>query len=311
MIEDDAAGTVKLNVGIINGSENGPVVALTGGMIGTHYPGINVCIRIYNEIDPSKLKGTIIIVPVMEVTGFQQGMDKSPMDGLGLNTVFPGDPEGTITRRIAYTVFKEIIKKSNYHLDLRGGDLAETILIFVYSFKTGNNEFDEITAAMTRVLGTGYYTVLPQGGPPDPLKSPRSGTLISEANNAGIHSVALIGSKGLGTCTEEDIQTCMTGAYNLFKHLKMIDGKPIVLEEPKEMEFAIQSVKAKEGGLLHLECKCGDVVPKGKILGKIINLEGKVIQELASPAEGVIDFTHPKHICRPGDPLTGVRRIMK
>jgi len=57
-IQDDPAGTYRMLVGIINGSDTGPVFCITGGMYGTQYPGINACIRIYNEMDPKVLRGT-------------------------------------------------------------------------------------------------------------------------------------------------------------------------------------------------------------------------------------------------------------
>ena len=69
-IEDYTAATVKLLIGIIKGSEEGPVLSITGGMYGTQYPGIDACIRTYNEIDPKRLKGSIITIPVIEMTGF-------------------------------------------------------------------------------------------------------------------------------------------------------------------------------------------------------------------------------------------------
>jgi predicted deacylase len=68
-IQDDDAGIVRILVGIANGSEPGPVVCITGGMYGTIFTGIDACIRIHNDLDPKRLKGTVITVPVMEMTG--------------------------------------------------------------------------------------------------------------------------------------------------------------------------------------------------------------------------------------------------
>ena len=304
-IEDSDTASVKLTVGIINGLEEGPVLCLTGGMMGTHYPGINACIRIFNEIEPKKLKGTLITTPVMNMPAFQRGMDGSPIDDLSLvasyaYSVFPGDPDGTITRRIAYVVFNEIIKKSQYHLDLRGGDLIENILIFVYSFETGNKSFDDVTKAMIKAMDIDYYVNVPEG----------RGSLVGEANKAGTHSIVLIGSKGLGTFDEEEVERCMNGLYNMLKHLKMISGKTETSLEPKQLKFDMQMIRAKQGGLLYLKCSCGDLVSKGQNLGCIKDLTGKVLQELLSPIDGVLDFTRPSHIIQPGNLIIGIRQIL-
>lgn len=300
VIQDDDVATVKLTVGIVNGSEEGPVLCVTGGMMGTHYPGINACIRVFNDLDPKKLRGTLIVIPVLEFTGFQKGIDRSSMDGLSLNSVFPGDPDSTITKRIAFVVFNEVIKRCKYHLDLRGGDLIENILFFIYSFETGDKNHDEVTMSLIRALGTEYYVNFPDG----------RGALVGEANKFGINSIALIGSRGLGTCEEEDIQRCLTGTNNLLKHLKMVDGNPETFIDPKQLEYEIKRIRAKHGGLLYLNCACGDIVKEGQMLGQIRNLKGEVLQELYSPADGVLDFTHPQHIQQPGNSVFGVRRVL-
>ena len=300
-IEDDTAATVKLLIGIIKGSEEGPVLSITGGMYGTQYPGIDACIRTYNEIDSEKLKGTVITIPVIEMTGFQKCMDKSSIDGLSPNSVFPGDPEGTITYRIAYTVFNEVIKKSDYHIDLRGGDLWENLHTFSISCETGNKNFDVKTSTLARILGTKYYLIIPY------IK----GSLIGEASKLGIASVILESSKGLGTYDEEDIQSCMKSIYNLLKHLNMIKGKPDIPYEPKKIEFKMHHIKAKHGGLLYLQCKYGEVASKGQKLGDIRNLKGEILQELIAPIDGIIHYTYPKHIKHPGDLILGMRRILE
>jgi predicted deacylase len=292
-VQDDDAGTVNLLVNVINGATDGPVVAVTGGMFGTQYAGIDACIRVYNEIDPKKLNGTLIIVPVMEMPAFQKGVDRSPIDGLTLRTSFPGDPNGTITRRIAHTIFNEIIKKVQYHLDLRGGDLEEAEDDFVFASETGNKDLDDENEAIAKVLGVKYYFI---------GTYPR-GNLDVEAGVIGVRSLTLLAYKGLGSFDEEDVEKCKRGTYNLLKHLKMMEGKPDIGHPPKKMlpRQHSQPVHAKQGGLLYLDVKYGDKVSKGQKLGEIRDLKGETLEVFTSNIDGIALATWPKHIKQPGE----------
>ncbi|MDG1996453.1 MAG: hypothetical protein P8J14_08165 [Emcibacteraceae bacterium] len=53
----------------------------------------------------------------------------SPRDGKSLNSVFPGNKDGSPTEILAHYVFNDLVMKSDYHIDLRGGDLAESHVV--------------------------------------------------------------------------------------------------------------------------------------------------------------------------------------
>jgi predicted deacylase len=300
-IQDDPAGNVDLLVGVINGIEKGPVVSITGGLYSTIYPGVDACIRLFNELDPIKLKGTVLVVPVVEITGFQKVMDKSPIDGLNPNTLFPGDPNGTISHRIAHTLFNEIILRSEYHLDLRGGDLWENLHTFSISSDLGDLDFDKKTEKLAKLLGPKYYLKIPN----------MKGSLIGEACKKGVYSIILEAAKGLATYEEEDIDINLKGIYNLLKSLKMVEGAVDVSDQPKTEEFKMYQIKAKVGGLLYLNNKYGEFASKGEKLGEIKNLKGEVLQELISPIDGIVHCTFPKHVKQPGDLIIGMRKIIE
>jgi predicted deacylase len=299
-IQDDAAGTVKLHVGIVNGAGEGPVFCVTGGMFGTQYGGIDAIIRIFNEIDPKKLKGTLITVPVIDMPSFQKGVDRSPIDNLALNSIFPGDPNGTVSRRIAHVVLNEIIKKSQYHLDIRGGDLSELLIDFMIGYTTGKEEFDSENIALAKVLRVKYYT----------MTSESRGMLVAEACKMGVNSVVLLAYKGVGTYEEKDIEKCRLAISNMMMHLKMLEGEPDIPYQPKELEFYMNRVDAKQGGLLYLDVEYGDLVTKGQKLGEIINLKGETLETLTAPDDGIVHAVFPKHIKQPGELILTVRRFI-
>jgi predicted deacylase len=87
--------TVDLPVGIIHGSKPGPVFALTAGVHGCEYAGIEACTRIFREVAPENLSGTIRFCFLVNPPAFQnQTPFVNPLDGVNPNRVFPGMAEG-------------------------------------------------------------------------------------------------------------------------------------------------------------------------------------------------------------------------
>jgi hypothetical protein len=61
----------SIPVGIINGSDSGPVLCVLAGHHGLEYAGIEAVMRTYRKVDPKELKGALITVPVVNLLGFQ------------------------------------------------------------------------------------------------------------------------------------------------------------------------------------------------------------------------------------------------
>ena len=90
---------------VICGVKDGPTILITAGIHSAEYVGIQAAMELAKEFQPEELKGNVIIVPLVNVSGFEhRTMSLVYEDGKNLNRVFPGDPEGTAADRIAYTI---------------------------------------------------------------------------------------------------------------------------------------------------------------------------------------------------------------
>ncbi|MBC8223568.1 succinylglutamate desuccinylase/aspartoacylase family protein, partial [Candidatus Bathyarchaeota archaeon] len=232
---DNLAAKVEMPVGVVNGGEPGPTLIVTGGLYPTEYCGVEAASRLYRLIEPEGLKGRFITVPVVNMPVFRfrtrwlnLRSSVTPFDGLNINAVFPGDPNGTPTRAVAHTLF-QLVKEADYHVDFRGGDLPESHLDHTIYLKIGK-PIDETSEAMAEAFGLRY--VLP-GTPEIGHTSP--GTLIYEAVAAGTASI--ISEAGLGYRTqplEEFVMAHVDGTVNLLKHFGMLEGE---LKKPEWQRF--------------------------------------------------------------------------
>jgi len=299
------AAKIDMPVCVINGSSDGPTFAVTGGLFPTEYAGVEAAARLYQLIDPEDLSGRLVIVPAVNLPclqfrtpWFNLTQSISPMDGLSINSVFPGDPQGTVTRVVAHKLFNEIVLKSNYHVDLRGGDLNESHLVHTIYAIIGK-DIDKTCEEMAKVVGFEY--VLP--GTPE-IGHTGKGTLIYEAVTRGVPSI--ITESGLGYRTqpsEDEITPHVEGVKNLLKHLGMIEGKPIRPKNQRFLDMAWQRVRAPVAGTFHAIADQGDIVKEGQLLGRITDIDGSELSRIVSPVDGVVHDMYPRRLVYSGDGL--------
>lgn len=287
---------LQLPVIVINGLKDGPTLCLTAGVHACEYSGIETIMRLFAQLNPRELSGAIIAVPVVNVPGFQaRSAYINPIDGLNLNRVFPGDPEGSMSYIIADTLFKETVLKANCLIDLHGGDLPEENIDFVIVEKTGNEEVDKVSEAIGKAFNSEYMWVK---GAERGLKI--VGSLCGAANKAGIPG-AVPEAGHSGKVQELSVKFLLNGTLNAMKYLKMLKGSP-VMREPKIIK-AQHVVKAGSAGFFRPFKNLGDVVSKGEVIGHIKNVFGEVIEEVKSPVKGVFDFLMFHASVLPGNAL--------
>ena len=109
---------IKLPVTLICGKSEGDTVLITAGVHCAEYVGIETAIELSREINPKNISGNIIIIPLINRSGFEhRTMSIVYEDGKNLNRVFPGNAEGSVSERIAYFMEKELFSKIDYYID--------------------------------------------------------------------------------------------------------------------------------------------------------------------------------------------------
>ena len=126
----------RLPMWLINGSADarsgdGPTLVVTGGVHAAEYASIAAALDLGRSVDPQGLRGRVIVVPVINMPAFTaRSIYVCPLDGRNLNRVFPGDAHGTASEQIADWVFRNVISRADYYVDLHGGDLIEALVPF-------------------------------------------------------------------------------------------------------------------------------------------------------------------------------------
>jgi len=293
-VGDRAASRVEVPFTVIRGSSDGPTLCITAGVHGTEYGGIGAAIRLSSQVEPKELRGTLIIVPIVNVPGFEARTYVCPIDDVNIQGSFPGKTDGTIAHLISYAVFKEFISKSNYYLDLHGEHIHESSTGWAAFFETGNEEIDAQSEQMAKALGFEYIWRTTKAGPMPKGTSWRIGP------ENGIPTALAEPGGSSDRFLPEVASTMCERLLNVMRHLRMIKEEARATERQKTVAHFVP-LTVRQGGLFHVHVKPGDVVSRDDVIGEVMNLQGEIIETVRSPTEGVVLTLFHNAVVNPGD----------
>ena len=307
-VMDNDAVRIDMPIGTVNGANDGPTLIVTGGLFATEYSGVEAASRMYRDFDPDDISGRVIIIPVitMDAFRFRSPMFKltsgvSPMDGKSLNSVFPGNPNGSPTEVVADFLFKNLIAQSNYHIDLRGGDLAESHVIHSIHPNNAADEVNRVSREMAIACGFEYFQA----------RDVDARSLVYEASQIGIPSIITQCGLGYKVQPEESfINSHILAVTNNMKYLNMIAGEPEIPARQREFTLGFDQLRATTCGVFQGIADQGDLISKGELLGRVTALDGSVLEELHSPIDGVVHELLVRRVVFQGDLLYNLVQLI-
>ena len=200
-VADRVDGAINIPIVILNGVSPGPRLWVIGGVHGDEYVGPVAIGRITRKIDPQKLKGTVVAIPVANPPAWEARTYRTPIDDVNLFSAYPGDSAGSVTQRIANAIFTELQSKADYVVDLHSDftlQMAGPCVLF-----GGEGEKGKAAEDLAKSFG---YEVLVR------YKIP--GTLLEEATSRGIPAVTTE-TGGEGRVQEDDVALYVNGVSNV------------------------------------------------------------------------------------------------
>ncbi len=299
----DGQGT-RIPMTLIRGAAKGKVVAFVAGVHGYEYPPILALYRLKGMIDPSTLKGTIVLVHIANPPSFRKRtIYYGPTDGKNLNRVFPGDPKGTLSQRIAYVLTKEVIGASDVVVDMHCGDGNEALIPYTYWMIGPDKALNEATRDLALAFGIPAI-IIDDTRTQDPADSKYFGNTAILRGKAAITTEA----GALGGTDEASVLMNVGGALNVLRHLGMVPGIP----EPAPVPVWIDKyevVESPQDGLFYPCVETGHYVAKGQRIGRVTDDLGTVRAEMTAPFSGIVLYIVGTPPAVKGEPLFEVGRI--
>jgi predicted deacylase len=296
-IAQKPAFDLELPMTVINGAESGPTLSITAGVHACEYAGVVTCMRLGKEIDPQALKGTLVLIPVVNIPAFETRTPfVNPLDGQNVNRVFPGKKYGTVSEQIAYTIHHDIIRRSDAYMDLHSGDMYEEIPWHTCCQRVGNPSVDEMSETLARLFEVELLNIMGKGIDDLNATEDEQGTYfaglqsgltsVGNAALAGVPSV-LMEAGGAGTLDQAVVEMEITGIKNCMRYLGMLEGT-VNADIPHKECYGMYIMKSKFGGMYFPDVFPGDYVEEGDKIGEMHNLRGEVVATFTSPLTGVI-----------------------
>lgn len=304
---DGTWGFVLVPLTVINGTRDGdsspPGVYFNGGNHGNEYEGQVAVKRLCQDLDPSHMRGRVILIPQLNEPACIAGRRESPLDGVNMNRAFPGKERGSITYRIANFVKKFVFPQVRVVIDIHSGGREGAFPMCTSFHPIPDKAQQAETAAVARLFDTPVIMIY--------SRSLHSGLLPDEAEDEG--KITVGSELGAGeTCSIQGVKHGYHGCLNVLRHYGHIEG-PIVRVDPTRShppKFCSAPdlnyyTPCPRDGIWEPTLPMGATVREGDLLGRLHDFSDHTSPalEIRSPRNGIVLMEYLGAAVRKGSTL--------
>jgi uncharacterized protein len=288
-------------VNVVGEAGDGPHLTVIAGVHGTEYTSIAAARELLAELRPAQLSGTVTVAPLINLPAFWARTPfVVPLDGNNLNRSFPGDARGSAAERIAAAVTEELIKGSDYVIDLHAGDLPEALEPFVfYDASPVERQARDLALA----YGLGHMVRQSSDG------RTVAGSTSAAAADLGIPSFTAESGE-CGILARDAVDRHLRGLRNVLRQLRLLPGDAVAFDRPVEHDGWIW-MAATDAGWWQPAVATGTLVAEGDLLGTVSPIVGGTPTRITAPAAGVPLFITSSPAVSADGLLLGLARPVK
>jgi predicted deacylase len=265
---------VTMPVHIVHGRRAGPTLLVCAAIHGDEINGVEIIRRLLKLPQLTRIRGTILAVPIVNVLGFIDRTRYLP-DRRDLNRSFPGSEKGSLAARIAHLFKTDVLDKATHVIDLHTAAIHRANLPQVRV-----NLADEASAAMAAAFGL-----------PVVINSALiEGSLRYVADGQGIPVLTYESGEAL-RFDEPGIKAGVRGIVRVMRHLGMLPPQRSAALVPMHKHFVADSsnwVRAEQDGIFRAVVALGAHVRKGQTLGFIADPFGEREIAVEANVSGIV-----------------------
>ncbi|WP_017445077.1 succinylglutamate desuccinylase/aspartoacylase family protein [Gayadomonas joobiniege] len=260
-----------VEVKVIRGRRPGPCVFISAAIHGDELNGIEIARRLLKSRSINALKGTLIVVPILNVLGVLNQSRYLP-DRRDLNRSFPGSAKGSLAGRLAHLFLQQIVCHCDYGIDLHTGAIHRSNLPQIRA-----DLADEKTMELAKSFGV-----------PVLLNADiRDGSLRESAGHMGCRVLLYEAGEAL-RFDELSIRAGVAGILNVMAALGMIRKSSRRKALEPYIAKSSRWVRAVSSGIVRERVGLGDMVEKNQLIAEIGNPMGNEVVPLHAPFAGIV-----------------------
>lgn len=284
---------MDLPIRVIRGKKDGPTIFVSAAIHGDELNGIEIIRRFRKLSILKRLKGTIVLIPIVNIYGVMT-LSRYMPDRRDLNRSFPGTKKGSLASRVAKVFFDEIVSKCDFGLDLHTAAIHKSNLPQVRT--NLNNEF-------TYKLAKAFEA-------PIVLHSElRDNSLRAEAQEKNIPVLLYEAGEAL-RFDETSIRIGVNGIVNVLRELEML---PDTTKKKKFKNPIIartsQWVRSTESGIIRTIKALGDTVEENEVIAYVDEPLGDDSFEIRATFDGVIIGKSEIPLIQEGDAVFHIAKL--
>jgi len=284
---------MSLTAHVIHGRRDGPALFVSGAIHGDEVIGVEIVRRLMEMKTLARVRGTLILVPVVNAYGFVAQSRYLP-DRRDLNRSFPGGANESLAGQLAHRFMTEIVSKCEYGVDLHTAAIHRANLPQIRADLS-----HPVVAEMAKAFGASIM-----------LDSTlRDGSLREAAQDVGCNILLYEAGEAL-RFDENAIRIGVRGVLGVMRHVGMIP--PAKSGGPSFTPIRSDSshwLRAPAGGVMRARKSLGDRVRKGEVLAEISDPLGEHGDRVIAKAAGIVIGRSNLPIVNRGDALFHIARV--
>lgn len=291
LVTDTLFGAFELNLHVITGRNDGPILGMVSCIHGDEALPAMVYKALLESIDPAKLAGRLVVIPVANPAALAVFDRQTPEQhgNTDLHTVFPGNREkGNLTHKIALALQDNLLDYVDAFVDFHCGGSGGRL--------QNRSDFED---SLDKDLRNRCLDLCRAFGAP-----------FIHANNLAKTATSYVNARGVPTCnaeaggvylcrshTEEYMTNMLRGLRGILGTLEMLTGGPP--KPPRQLIFNFKDrieINPNSGGFLVSEFQepsdLGKMIKGGTLLGEVVDLRTlQVSHRLVAPEDGYLFFS--------------------
>jgi predicted deacylase len=275
---------IEIPVTIIMGTKPGKTLVVSGGVHGREAIGPLGIGKVLRELDPQQMSGNLIAVPLANMSSFEFADRNTLWDNSDLNRQGTGKADGTITQRLAYHLFQDVVLKGDAYIDIHSSNAEGFVWYTIFLANVEGAKPETVAKSKEMAMAFGLEQIFG--------KTPWKGTFKEEAIRHGIPAITpeIGGGADFFQNGHKQINYCARGITNVMKLMGILPGT-IETESDKVViwdghtEFSNDAL----GGLMVLQVKRGDRLKKGDLYAiKYDPTTGDEVARIYAAADGTV-----------------------
>jgi uncharacterized protein len=293
-VSDLSAGMqAQLEARVFHGVREGPVIFVSGSIHGDEIIGTEIIRRLMKKLNPKRMSGTVIFVPVVNMYGFI-GHSRYLPDRRDLNRSFPGSGRGSLASQLANIFYTEIVLRCSLGIDIHSAAINRYNLPQI-RIAAGNPELKKLAMEF--------------GAPAVIEADLRDGSLRQIAKADGVEMLLLEAGEAL-RFDELSVLTGVNGILRVMRHLGMITTKSLgKTPAPPAQTTRTSWLRSGRGGVCRLHAVSGDAVKAGETVATISDIFGDDEQTVIAPSDGIIIGHATLPIVNQGDAILHIAEV--